>query len=130
MLLPHLDVTQLLYDAVTQWAPVEWARGNEGPGRCPFFVWRLAVSKVDVARRIAEVVNNFEGQQRWIAYQSGRNWVIEPSELASFVAASTTATDVEVNDEFSRRFPKKVQEAIEDIAGLAAAIAAGASKWL
>ena len=116
-------MTQFLFDAVSRWASVEWGRGNEDPGRCPFFVWRFIASNEDKGEAIARIVSEFEGKERWTARKPGRNWIIQPLALSQYIAKSQLNDDLAATDEFTRLFPERVANAVSDLPALAAEIA-------
>jgi hypothetical protein len=112
-------MTTPLFLAISAWGKIAWGRGGAGEGRPPFLVWRFADADEETYRTIACVVGEFCGAVAWGVHRSGRNWVIEPVEVASFAGSANFRTDLEMSDSFAAQFPDLVKGALSDLPQLA-----------
>lgn len=118
-------MTSALYEAISRWGAIEWARAGTSLQRPPFLAWRFRSEAHRGCDALVEVVERFHGAVRWGGYRSGRNWVIEPRPVTVFSSVAEFRTDIEMSDAFAKHHPELVLAAHADVPGLAEHIRCG-----
>jgi hypothetical protein len=113
-----------LIDVIRELAPVEWGRTSqadsaENATRPPLTAWRFAAPDPTLEGVLRRAVEGFEGRIRWVMWNHGRNWVVEPAAVATYPRKEEFTNDVELAVAFGREHPDVVRKAFEDLPHLA-----------
>jgi hypothetical protein len=123
-----------IIDVLEKVVDLEWFRYTRAEGidpasmSVPITVWRfnstVGAEKVDqVVDTLRSVLAGFSGNVQWSLNYSGRNWVLQPTQVQQLEDAATFKTHGDLLDSLRSQDPKLGPQAHEDLRVIAGKLA-------